>query len=105
MYCTKCGKQLFDKAVVCPYCHTKTKNMTPNLMNRLNESNFFGVSDEIVAVITATIMAYEGENFTIKSISKQETTPVMPIRQTVNVVNVSCRNPYINGNDSVWFRL
>lgn len=91
---------MFDKAVICPYCHTPTKNMTPELTAKLNERGF-GVSSEIVAVITAAIMAYEGENFTIKSISKQEVSTQRIAQRSINFVNVDSRNPYSKGDNSL----
>ncbi|MCL2675160.1 MAG: zinc ribbon-containing protein [Firmicutes bacterium] len=30
MVCDKCGKEIHNKAVVCPYCHASTPNPVPN---------------------------------------------------------------------------
>ncbi len=40
MYCTKCGKELFDEAVMCPQCGTPTINAETPIENIVSNEDF-----------------------------------------------------------------
>ena len=40
MYCTKCGKELFDEAVMCPQCGTPTINAETPVENAVSNEDF-----------------------------------------------------------------
>ena len=31
-FCSKCGKEIFDEAVICPHCGTQVKSLTVNII-------------------------------------------------------------------------
>lgn len=35
MFCSKCGKEISDKAVICPHCNVPTQNMSREMMGKL----------------------------------------------------------------------
>ena len=39
MYCPKCGKEIFDEAIVCPYCGCAIKENNPASLNSVNSTN------------------------------------------------------------------
>lgn len=38
LYCTKCGKELFEEAIVCPYCGVPTKNYQPQQVQQSSQN-------------------------------------------------------------------
>jgi uncharacterized membrane protein YvbJ len=57
-YCSHCGKELLDEAVVCPYCGCAVEYHAPaNQANQYNQS-YSGLS--ILGVIFAFISAFVG---------------------------------------------
>ena len=37
-FCSKCGKEIFDEAVICPHCGTQVKSLTVNISTNNNKS-------------------------------------------------------------------
>ncbi len=37
-FCSKCGKEIFDEAVICPHCGTQVKSLTVNISTTNNKS-------------------------------------------------------------------
>ena len=38
MFCSKCGNEIFDQAVVCPFCKEPTRNMNPEIEKLIDNS-------------------------------------------------------------------
>ena len=50
MYCTKCGKELFDEAVMCPQCGTPTINAETPVENIVSNEDSVATFTISVAV-------------------------------------------------------
>ena len=55
MFCSHCGKELADEAVMCPNCGTPTKNMTVNKLQSPKDAHSTGIS---AVVLTLSIIAF-----------------------------------------------
>lgn len=40
MYCKKCGKEIFDEAVVCPHCGCSTENYQTSSNNNVSDADY-----------------------------------------------------------------
>ncbi|MBQ4572232.1 MAG: zinc ribbon domain-containing protein [Clostridia bacterium] len=57
MFCTKCGKELFDEAVMCPQCGTPTSNFDASI----NQSDEISVDTSLSRTPDVKIMYHVGE--------------------------------------------
>ncbi len=64
MYCSKCGRELFDEAVICPYCGCPTQNYNNNTVTFEDKSNIWlcllSVLFPIVGIILGVVFMSKG---------------------------------------------